>query len=386
MQDYRRFARAVDHRRRIASLATLSLALLAGGCASPAPQSPPPVAPQPPAPMADVVPSWKRPPPLPDAPLRLRSDAPTTYVVQPGDTLWGIASRFLQDPWQWPEIWYVNNQIANPHRIYPGDILQLVYVDGRATVQRAIVLTPRIRELGSTDAIPTVPLDAIRDFLRGPRLVTEDELANAPYVLAFADERVVGGSGDLAYVRRLAAGPTADFAAVRRGDPYIDPDDGEQLGFEAIPVAELQTLQPGDPASMLIARAWREAKRGDFLLPLETGLPTTDFYPHAPSHAVGGHIISVFDGVSQIGQYQIVTINRGSDQGLEVGHVLDILQSGAVVDDPMAGNGATVKLPDQYAGDLLIFKTTPRLSYGLVMRVVRAAHVMDRVEAPQLGG
>lgn len=315
------------------------------------------------------------------SPVAFRETAPLSYVVQPGDTLWDIANRFLLDPWQWPEVWIVNDQVANPHLIYPGDVLQLLIVDGQTRIGR---LGPEIRRSGLDDAIPSIPIDAIRDFLRGPRLVTAEELDRAPYVIAFEDEHIVAGAGDEAYIRRLPAGGPSLYAAVRVGEVYRDPDDGAALGVEAIPVAEMSITEPGDPGVAVLLSSDRESLIGDRLLPVDNSAFEADFYPRAPTGPVGGRIIAVFDGVSQIGQYQIVAMNRGSQHGLEPGHVLQIRQAGKVVKDPLGPVGSKgIQLPDRDAGLLMVFKTTPRLSYGLVMIVTQPVHVLDKVEAPR---
>lgn len=334
----------------------------------------------------DVPPPWVPPPARPSAPaapepVAIRDSAPLSYVVQPGDTLWDIAQRFLLDPWQWPEVWIVNDQVANPHRIYPGDVLQLVYVDGHARIGR---IGPEIRRSGLDDAISTIPIEAIRDFLRGPRLATAEELERAPYLIAFEDEHIVAGAGDEVYVRRLPADLVNLYAAVRVGEVYRDPDDGAVLGVEAIPVAEVSIDEPGDPAVGVLVTSDREALAGDRLLPVDNSLFEADFFPRAPDSPVGGRVIAVFDGVSQIGQYQIVAINRGLNHGLEPGHVLQIRQAGKIVKDPLApAGGRAVQLPDRDAGFLLVFKTTARLSYGLVMNVTRPVYVLDKVETPR---
>ncbi len=316
---------------------------------------------------------------------RMRSDAPLHYVVKPGDTLWQIANRYLLDPWQWPEIWTVNEQVRNPHLIYPGDELTLSVVNGRPQLGLDVErLSPQVRSLPLDAAIPTIPLEAIRDFLRGPRLVTPEQLKAAPYLLAFVDAHLIGGEGNLIYVKNLPAQSASSWAVVRSGQAYRDPDDNRILGYEALPIGTADIMEPGQPATARLSQTAREALVADRLLPVEPEAFRADFHPHAPTHPVGGRIIAAFDGLSQISQFQIVAINRGSDHGLEPGHVLQILQAGARVADPYASG--KVQLPDQPAGLMLVFKTTPRLSYALVMNVTRPAHPLDKVEAPRSPG
>lgn len=157
----------------------------------------------------------------------LREDAPLQYTVKAGDTLWGIANRFLLDAWQWPEVWVVNGQVRNPHKIYPGDVLTLVNVDGQTRLTRTSSvgvdkLSPQVREVPLDGSIPMIPIDAIRHFLRGPRLVTNDELGASPYLLAFDDEHIVGGAGVSIYVENLEPEKAYTYAVVRRGQVYKD--------------------------------------------------------------------------------------------------------------------------------------------------------------------
>ncbi|MFT4045558.1 MAG: LysM domain-containing protein [Solimonas sp.] len=328
--------------------------------------------------------------PAPAAPVALRDDAPLRYVVSKGDTLWSIANHFLKQAWQWPEIWYVNDQVKNPHLIYPGDVLTLVWRDGRPMVMAidgvsadAETLSPRVRELPLDQAIPTIPLEAIRDFLSNPRLVDADELRDAPYILSFVDPHVVEGAGSLVYVQKLPKDSGASWDMIRLGGKMIDPDSGELLGWEGTPVGSVEVRAPGAPATATITRSEREALAGDRLIPPLDDTFDADFYPHAPAHKVGGRILSVYDGVSQIGQYQVVTLNRGTREGIEPGHVLSILQAGRQVRDPYSNH--LVTLPDLYAGTLMVFKVEAKVSYALVLSATREIHTLDRVEQPQDG-
>ncbi|HEY1077681.1 MAG TPA: LysM domain-containing protein, partial [Fontimonas sp.] len=319
-------------------------------------------------------------------PVGMRSDAPLSYVVKKGDTLWDIAAHYLIEPWQWPEIWYVNGQVANPHLIYPGDVLTLVWRDGRPVVQReqpsnTEYLSPRIRESALGDAIPTIPLEAIRDFLRAARVVTADEFRDAPYVLGFAEPHVVEGAGAEVYVKNLPEGGDYRYDSVRIGKKYIDPDSNEFLGWEAIPVADMEVRRDGRLATVLIARSYMETRAGDRLLPPELGGFTANFYPRAADPSIAGRIISVIGGVSQIGQYQVVALSRGAADGLEAGSVLDVFQTGRTARDPYTGRNEV--LPELFAGTLMVFKADERVSFALVMRAVREIHLNDRVRGPQ---
>lgn len=367
----------------VPAIATVWLA----ACATTA--EPPPAPPPAPPPPVEAPPALE-PVAMPTAAPAIRSDAPLIYTVKRGDTLWGIANRFLLDPWQWPEVWTVNDQVKNPHKIYPGDVLKLVYVNGRpqllndnrAGASNVERMSPQVREEPLEGAIPMIPIEAIRQFLRGPRLVTTDELSVSPYVLAFADEHLVGGAGLGLYVQNLEPQKSYHYAVVRRGEVYRDPDDGDILGYEALPIGEAEVSDYGKPSTAILSRTFREALIGDFLLSVEPEAFSENFYPRAPTNQIEGRIISVTDGES-ISQYQIVAMNRGSNNGLEPGHVLDILQSGRRATDPYTD--ARVQLPDAYAGKLIVFKVTPRVSFGLVMSITHPVHKFDKVVTPVPG-
>ena len=319
--------------------------------------------------------------------VELKSDHPETYVVVKGDTLWDISSTFLRDPWLWPEIWHVNTQIENPHLIYPGDILTLVYIDGKPRLQLTrggdYKLSPRIREIPLEDAIPAIPLDAIQHFLSRPRAVDKDTLEKAPYILAIEDKKVMAGSGDKVFVRRLPKASSKGQVVFRKGDPYIDPDTKEVLGYEAIYVADSTIVVHGDPATVLISTSEMESLAGDRLLPTEERVLATNYVPRPPEREVEGKIISVYKGVSIIGQYNIVAINLGENDGMKEGTVLAVYRAGETVKDKYSGEwNDEVKLPDVRAGELMVFKTFKNMSFGLIMRAERDMALLDTVKNP----
>ncbi|KAB7627241.1 LysM peptidoglycan-binding domain-containing protein [Alkalilimnicola sp. S0819] len=327
--------------------------------------------------------------PLMAAQDAFRSDRPERYEVQRGDTLWDISGRFLNEPWFWPEIWYKNPQIENPHLIYPGDIIRLLRVDGepRLTVergQRTVKLSPRAREIPLDQAIHTIPLDAIRPFLTRTSVVSEGELEAAPYILAGADERVMGAPRDTVYVRGFEpVDQVRGYAIVRKGDPYTDPETGELLGHEAIHIGQAVLLKEGDPASFRITEVTREVLPGDRLLRLPEDPLKSRYVPTAPAHEVEGVIMAVLDGVTQIGQYSVVALNRGAEHGLAQGHVLDVLIAGRQVRDTYAGRRAEmVTLPREPGGQLIVFRVFERMSLGLIMEAERAMNVGDAVQTP----
>lgn len=325
--------------------------------------------------------------------VALNPDHPQRYVVKRGDTLWDISAMFLRDPWYWPEIWYVNPQIANPHLIYPGDVLTLVYIDGkpRLRLERGSSgptgtekLSPRIREQDLDEAITTIPLEVIGAFLRKGAVLEKDEIDQLPYIVAIRDGHLIGGSNNDLYVRGEGLAVDQGYSVVKIGDALTDPDDGKVVGFEGIFVGEGTIRRGGDPATLKLTRTHREALRGDRLLNLEFNIPL-NFYPRAPEQEIDGSIIHVVDGITQISQYQMVVINRGARDGLEAGHVLQILRVGGTVQDRYGDNrafGEKVRLPDEPAGTLMVFKTYDRISYALIMEATSEIHVLDRVRNP----
>ncbi len=320
--------------------------------------------------------------------LQLRSDHPQTYVVVKGDTLWDISAKFLTDPWKWWDIWEKNPQIDNPDLIFPGDIITLIYVDGKPRLvvnrgkqaQSVGKLSPTIRDIEIEKAIHVIPLDSIRQFLSKPKIVGPEQLEQAPYIINLSDGRIIGGAGDKIYVRSIEQGSMLGYNVFRPGETYRDAETDEILGYEAMFVAETQLERTGDPATLLLTRTDRETLVGDRLLSLDSEQVSFQFIPRKPGEDVRGHIIAVVDGVSQIGQYDVVVIDRGSEDGLEKGHMLGIFQSGRVVRDTVKGmTGETVTLPEQRSGRLMIFQTFDRLSYGLVVNANNALHVNDAV-------
>jgi hypothetical protein len=314
---------------------------------------------------------------------RLAEDAPDEYVVQVGDTLWDIAATFLKDPWYWPEIWYVNPQVENPHLIYPGDVLALVYVDGepRVTVGQAGAyrLSPEARVTPLTEAVTSVPYDSISAFLSRGVVIERGEVDRLPYLLATKGDHLIASAGNVIYVRGTSAQPGETFNLVKIGDKLIDPENNEFIGYQGIEIGEGTIRTSGDPASMALTSSKQEAKQGDRLIPTSVEIPL-NFFPKAPSSNINGQIIAVVNGVTQIGQYHVVVMNRGSNHGLGVGDVLTVWQRGRPVRDRVAGGN--VRLPDEEAGTIMVFKTYDRISYGLVMEATQAIHTEDYVRNP----
>jgi LysM repeat protein len=319
-----------------------------------------------------------------DAGPALKASAPKDYVVRRGDTLWGIANTFLRDPWTWPEIWYVNPKIANPHRIYPGDTIHLALSsDGRTSLQLVrggaglpgSKLEPMLRSQPLESAIPTIPYAVIAAFLDRPGVISKDEVKQAPYVLALRGEHDIAGEGDELYVKKLDAQTTgARFAVMHVEEPLDDPEGDRKLGYLAIYAGTAQLTRPGQIAKVTLTDSARETLQGDVLVS-EDNMTTSDFKPHSPTRPVAGKIIVVVAGADVAGQYDVVALNRGSKDGLDRGTVLIAEEAQANMDDQCAHIGdfstcllhPNVKLPSEDAGTLLVFKTYEQMSFALVL-------------------
>lgn len=313
---------------------------------------------------------------------------PERHVVVRGDTLWDIAARFLADPWLWPEVWYVNPQIANPHLIYPGDVISLAYIDGRPrlVMERGGVrkLSPQVRRQTLEQAIPTIPMEVIRPFLLEAQVVASDaELEAAPYVVEVADEHLLAGGGDRLYVRHLQSATDTPLGVYERGQLYLDGVTGEVLGREAIFNAAARVQRAGDPGTAVITRVRQESAVGDRLLPLPDQDWKPFYVPRAPQGAIDGRIIGLPGGVDQVGRYQVVVVDRGAADGLEPGHVLAVHQAGKWIPDPVSADpNDRVRLPDEEAGLAMVFRSFERVSYALLLEATRPIQVADRVSAP----
>lgn len=322
---------------------------------------------------------------------------PESYVVQAGDTLWDIAEMFLRDPWYWPEIWQINPQVANPHLIYPGDILSLAYLDDGSPVIQLTRgsqgpleggptdrLSPSIRSEPIEEAIPTIPYDTLRAFLSRPAILDPDSLDELPYIFAHP-EGLAGSAGRDVYVRGTEAPEGTVYKVVHQGDALIDPDDGEVIGYQGLYVGQGRVERTGDPSTLYLTDTAREALIGDFLIDEEDVAPI-NFFPSPPAEMIDGRIISVLDGVSMIGQYQVIVLNRGARDGLEPGNVLSVYQTGEVIADTTRNKGffsEEVRLPDELAGTTMVFRVFDRISYALVMEATRGIRVLDTVRNPE---
>jgi len=323
----------------------------------------------------------------------LRPDAPMNYTVKRGDTLWDISAVFLKDPWFWPEIWQINPQVENPHLIYPGDVLSLaVGAGGDAHVfisqYSGARLQPRLRSEDLEGPIDTLAFSAIAAFLSKPSVVTEEQVLAAPHIVAFRDGHMIGGEGHEAYVRNLNAPLNQRFSVMHVAQPIYDFETNELVGYQAAYVATAVVNRPGEIARTILTEGSREALRGDRLMSQE-GEESLSFKPHASTTNIDGQIIAIADEASQVGNYQVVVLNRGQRHGLTPGVVLAVDQRGEVMHDvwgkrPFGKDalGPTVQLPFERAGTLIVFKVFNRVSYGLVIGARAPMQVADRVYNP----
>jgi len=323
------------------------------------------------------------------AEVQLKADHPEQYTVVKGDTLWDISGRFLREPWKWPELWHANPQVENPHLIYPGDSLSLVYVDGqprlmlnRGASRGTIKLSPTVRTTPMAEAIPTIPLEAINSFLLSNRIIDSvDQFKGAPYIVAGNAERVISGSGDRVYGRGVFEDNIPVYGIFRQGKTYVDPDTQEFLGINADDVGSAEIVDmEGDIATMMLTRVTQEARIGDRLFASEERAVNSSFMPSEPEEEISGLILDVPRGVTQIGQFDVVTLNKGARDGLKDGNVLAVYKTGETVRDRVTGEN--VKIPDERAGLLMVFRTYEKLSYGLVLQATRSLAVQDKIRNP----
>jgi len=352
-----------------------------------------------------------------------KADHPDTYVVQRGDTLWDIAGRFLKRPWLWPEIWQANPQVRNPHLIYPGDVLSLAYLD-RVTAQPG----PR-----TESPITGVPLADVEPFLKNLRVV--DSVDDLPYVVGVEEDRLLGSQGQVVYIKGVDAQPGQRYAVVRptvrytrldrtsmccdlmqtddldfRGRRIIDfqnywtnvytPDKGhELLGFELMQ-QNTGTVSRGavggmEAATLVLDDAAREVRVGDRIVPIEAKGYDLQFFPHAPKKQMAygeARVLAVTDTVANGGPRDVVALSVGSRDGVDNGTVFSSWRVGSTAVDrvvigsdrseDMVGRGDKVRLPDEFAGHVMVFRTFEKVSYALVMDGIRPVRVGQELKHP----
>ncbi|SFC62473.1 LysM peptidoglycan-binding domain-containing protein [Massilia yuzhufengensis] len=333
-----------------------------------------------------------------------RPNAPDQHVVVKGDTLWDISGHFLQNPWCWPQVWGMNREeIRNPHWIYPGQIIYFDRSRGRLSLTRPgsggdgrgeppiTKLSPQVRtESLERDAVQSIPAGMIEPYLTQPLVVENDELAGAPRIVASQEGRVYLGTGDRVYVTgQLQGGKT--FQVFRPGTVLKDPQTGKVLAREAAYLGSVtldKEAAPGvDAHTFRVTETRQEMGVNDLLIPMPPS-PVRNYVPHAPAHTIDARVMSIYAGVTYAGQSQVVTVNRGSIDGLDVGAVLQLYHLGKTVPDP-ASKGVLgfrkqqIKLPDEQYGSLFIFRVFKNVSYGLIMQVTAPVEVGDVARSPE---
>ncbi|HMX67422.1 MAG TPA: LysM peptidoglycan-binding domain-containing protein [Accumulibacter sp.] len=315
--------------------------------------------------------------------LQLAEGAPNRHVVVPGDTLWGISATFLREPWRWPEIWRMNReQVSNPHRIYPGDLIVLER-DARGNPRLRLQgskLRPQIHAEPTQEAIPSIPPNVIRPFLTDALLFDTSSLDKAALIVATPEDRVHLSNGDLAYVDQ-ADPKQREWNIFRKDRPLYDPDSTAIIGYEAFHLGTAEQLRPGAPATFEVLTAKQEIGRGDRLLPASRQ-PVIAYAPHKPDFLVDARVVSVYGGVDTAGRGSIVALNRGAVDGIEVGHVLAAERNRAVTQRDENDRQTLVTIPDQRVGLLFVFRTFDRLSYALVVQAENTIDVNDFARTP----
>ena len=362
------------------------------GCST---SEPKPVAAEPEAPVVEKAEAPKK-------EIRIKAEHPRQYTVKKGDTLWGISSMFLKDPWYWPEIWSKNQQVKNPHLIYPGDVLTLIYVNGRPQMQvnqqtqnrKSTItsesglpvkkLSPGIRSSALQANIPTIPGDAIRQFLTKPRVVTKEQLDNAPRIIGSEGEHLILGTGARVYIRGEIDKERVRFSVFKPGKKLIDPATDELLGYEAKYAGEVRIVNYADPATGELTFTEREVLIGDRLLPEDKSKLENLYFPRIPETEIDAQIVSLYDALFGVAQYQIVVINKGERDGMEVGYLLATFTNGATVRDRFdKRRSKPVKLPNERSGLVIIFKTFDRVSYALTLESTRVIRKDDFLHTPK---
>jgi LysM repeat protein len=345
----------------------------------------------------------------------LAPGAPERYTIKKGDTLWAISVLYLKSPWRWPELWGMNKtQIANPHLIYPGQVLVLVKTaEGRAVLMLAgtepkgiapaaapppppaapaapplpmVKLEPRVRDLGdvSKEPIPSIPNRLIEPFLSRPMIVSTEDLAKYPRIIATPEDRVFLGRGDQAYARGIEDRSQTDFHVFRPAQPLYEPNDykhSKPIAYEALFLGSARVIHRGEVTTLKVVESRAEMGVQDRLVPIERE-PLITYAPHRPARPVEGWLISVYGGIGDAGAQSIVTLDRGATDGLDIGTVLAVARTGKTVRDTTARRTEYVKLPDEKIGQMFVFRVYDHIAYALVMTATGPIKVGDRFSLP----
>lgn len=346
----------------------------------------------------------------------LAPNAPDTYTVKRGDTLWGISGMYLKRPWRWPELWGMNLQaIRNPHLIFPGQTLHLEKTGGFARLRTSapgaletVRVSPRTRSNSlSESALPTLKSHLIEPFLAEPLVVDADTLSQAPRIVGTTEDRVLMSANDRIYARADAASPMRaepgeprQYRIFRNAVALKDPMTGDVLGYEAQYLGKAVMVRGEGyedsangkggitsdyvPATLDITSIKEEIRAGDRLLPAPPRT-FTSYVPHAPGVDVDARVVSIYgsSAVANAAQNNVIAINRGTQDGIEVGHVLNLLTKGSRIRDTTAEQRSEIKLPSESNGVVMVFRTFDRVAYALILDVSTPVRVGDRLVNPQ---
>ncbi|MCP3851328.1 MAG: LysM peptidoglycan-binding domain-containing protein [Gammaproteobacteria bacterium] len=329
--------------------------------------------------------------------IELKPGHPQEYTVVKGDTLWDIAGTFLKQPWYWPEIWKVNKQIKDPHWIYPGDVLTLVYIDGKPYItrnqygKRTVRLSPETRVEDLDRAIPTIPLDVIAPYLTQNRVLNAGEYKNLPYIVGITEERMSAGAGDSIYVMGIAPDTTdTNYSVYRQGNAYLNPaNKKEVLGYEALYLGDGTLDKRGSPATIYIEKSKAEILKTHRVIPVtRSGIVDANFIPKPslldrPATIIGVLTAGKQPGVNMVGALDVVIIDAGLKDGAEAGDVFNVYKKGATIKDPLFPR-KNIKLPNEINGNLMVFRTFNRLSYGIILDAQSDLRIGDVVKSPLL--
>lgn len=320
-------------------------------------------------------------------PLDLVDNPPDRHIVVRGDTLWGISGKFLKQPWRWPEIWRMNKaEIKNPHLIYPGDIVLLDLSGGNPRLRIAkpvgnARIQPQVHSEPVQQVIPSIPAEAIEAFISQPLVIEPGAHDHLARIVATQEDRIQVGSGDSFYATGVPDASIEKWHIFRPGKPLRDPETGQIIAHEAFFLGNARLVKPGDPASLRITLAKQEIARGDRLLPAPP--PEIIAYaPHRPEQEVAARIVSIYGGVHEGGTGYVVALNRGKNDGMEIGHVLALFRNRTSFNVDPDGRRVETPVPEERYALALVFRTFDRIAYALVVESSKAVIIGDSARNP----
>lgn len=321
--------------------------------------------------------------------IDIKGNAPQSYTVTKGDTLWDIASKYLEKPWRWPELWRKNPGIENPHLIYPGDIISLSYIDGQPQlgINRAnstIKLSPKIRSTPIDNAIPVIPAEAIQQFMYKHKVFDKTTIEQAAYIIHGPNERIISARGDRIYAKGLIDSDNKHYRIYRIDGPINDPTKDKVIGYKGIFVGDARLDHIGNHAVLSITSSVREVHVGDRVFAREKVDPTpADIYPKVPNSPLVGQILEIIDGTKFVGQLQTVIVNLGTADGLSRGHMLSVFNKKKTISGKTSSeHGNITSLPSEKSGTLMVMKTFKHYSYALVMESHSLLRIFDEIRSP----